>query len=257
MDPVKLVIHEDGTLGGAGRDALHKVLPEAEIIDRASADERVDGELARYPLCRAARAACPLFLKLFDVALLESGELKYCDSDILCLRRFTGVFGPTDRRYRGCFMRDCKHAYAVRPWHLRPLGQLRLRGCVNTGLIRTERGFLQLELVEWLLKKLGHLDVWARRWYWTEQTCWAALASRGLCGLWDRRRAILASSDMGEYGEETAIIHFVSTYRHHLDAFAGRCRPVTDPPVEIASTSAAPVGPLGQFVSDLRARLGF
>jgi hypothetical protein len=252
-----LVVHEDGTLGEAGRDTLHKALPGVEIIDRASADERIDGELARYPLCRAARSSCPLFLKLFDVALHESGELNYCDSDILCLRRFTGLFGSTENRYRGCFMRDGKHAYAVRPWHLRPLGDVLLQGRVNTGLIRAERGFLQLDLVEWLLKKLGHLDVWARRWYWTEQTCWAALAGKGSCGLWDRRHVILASPDMGDYGEETAIIHFVSTYRHHLDAFAGRCRSLADPPVEIASSSAAPVGPLGQFVSDLRARLGY
>ena len=42
-------------------------------------------------------------------------------------------------------------------------------------------------------------NVWARRSYWNEQTCWAALAGRTGCGLWDRRQVVMASHDMSTY----------------------------------------------------------
>jgi hypothetical protein len=62
---------------------------------------------------------------------------------------------------------------------------------------------------------------------------------------------------MSEYGENTVIIHFVSTYRSHLAAFIDRCGPQSDPPVKIVSRPAGRVGPLGQLVSDIRARVGW
>src|SRR5262245_4799938 len=256
VDPVRLVIHEDGTLSPAGRGALRDALPGAEFVTREEADARVDPLLAKHPRCREARAGSPLFLKLFDIALLETDELAYCDSDVLFLRPFTGVFGAADSRFRSCFMADVKHAYAVRPWYLWPLGRLRLAGRVNTGLVRAARGVFDLDLTEWVLGRLADRPVWSRRWYWAEQTCWAVLAGRAACGLWDRRRVILASPDMGEYSPDTVAVHFVSTYRHHLAAFADRGTPAAEgPPVAVGLKGAGRAGPVGQFVSDLRARM--
>jgi len=255
VDPVKLVIHEDGTLTPAGREALLEALPGAEILPRAVADEQVEAKLARHPLCRAARSGNVFFLKLFDVAMLEPGDLTYCDSDILFLRPFTGLFGAPDPRFQTCFMTDRKQAFAIRPWNLWPLGKLRLPGYVCAGLMRADQGVCDVDFVEWVLGRYGKNPVWDKRWYWAEQTCWAALAGRARCGRWDCQRVIMASPDLRDYSADTVAIHFVSTYRHHLAAYVGRGDPPSDPPVAIGQSRAGRVGPVGQFVSDFRARI--
>src|SRR5262249_40241428 len=149
--------------------------------------------LAAFPRCRAARAANLMFLKMFDVTLLEDGEMAYCDSDILFLRPFSGLFGLPDPRFRALFMTDSENAYAVRPWHLWAFGRVRLAGTANAGLMRIAHGVLDLEFVEWLIGRLGACSVWQRRACWGEQTCWAALAARTRCGLWDARSVLMAS----------------------------------------------------------------
>jgi len=152
-------------------------------------------------------------------------------------------------------MADVKHAYAVRPWYLRPLGCLRLAGQVNTGLIRATPGVFDLDFTEWMIGRLADRPVWSRRWYWAEQTCWAALAGRATTGLWDPRRVVLASADMGEFTAETVAVHFVSTYRHHLASFTDReVGAAGTEPATIGLTAASRVGPVGQFFSDWRAR---
>ena len=254
-DPVRLVIHEDGNLTEPSRDALRMTLPEVEFISRKRADEEVGARLKNYPRCRSARAVNMMFLKMFDVSLLEHNELLYCDSDILFLRPFAGLFGPPDPRFPALFMTDAKESYAVRPWHLWPVGRVPMAGRVNAGLMRITPEVLDLDFVEWLLGQLGGHSVWARRWYWNEQTCWAALAYRSGCGLWDRRQVVMATPDMAIYTSDAVAIHFVSTYRRHMTDYTTRGLPMTDLPVVVGSRPACRVGPFGQFVSDVRARL--
>ncbi|HJZ94726.1 MAG TPA: hypothetical protein VKE40_27925 [Gemmataceae bacterium] len=254
-DPVRLIVHEDGTLGDAGRNALRQALPGAEFVGRAESDAAVVPRLAKYPRCLAARSSSPLFLKVFDIALLETGELRYADSDVLFLRRYAGLFGGASLAFPAVFMADVKEAYAVRPWHLWPVGPVRLGSRVNTGVVRARPAFLDLDFLEWLLGRLGNHPVWGRRWYWAEQTCWAALAGRARCGLWDPRQLVVATADMAGYGNESVAVHFVSTFRHHLFAYAGRNVSPGGPPASIRVRAAARVGPVGQLASDLRARV--
>jgi hypothetical protein len=195
-----------------------------------------------------------MFLKIFDVALLASEELSYSDSDILYLRPFQGIFGPSSARFPAMFMTDVKEAYAVRPWQLSPVGPIRLAGRVNAGLMRIVPGFLDLDFVEWLLGETGGHSVWARRSYWNEQTCWAALAGRTGCGLWDHRQVVMATADMTCASGDAVAIHFVSTHRGRLHEYTSRGRPPTDPPVTIGCRPAQCIGPLDQLLSDVRCR---
>jgi hypothetical protein len=254
-DPIRLVIHEDGSLTEPGRDALRLALPGVEFIDRERADDEVRDRLKGYSRCQAARSINLLFLKIFDVSLLELDDLSYSDSDILFLRPFSGLFGPSIARFPAMFMTDVKQAYAVRPWQLTPVGQVRLAGRVNTGLMRIIPGLLDLDFVEWLLGRIGGHSVWARRSYWNEQTCWAALAGRTGCGLWDCRQVAMATPDIAVFARDAVAIHFASTYRGYLSDYTGRGLPLTEPPVTVKSRPARCIGPLDQFVSDVRSRL--
>jgi hypothetical protein len=256
-DPIRLVIHEDGTLSEQGRDALREALPGAEFVARSRADEEVNDRLGHYPHCRTARATNIMFLKMFDMVLLEPGELAYCDSDILFLRPFTGLFGEQPTRFPALFMTDSRDAYAVRPWHLWPFGRLRLASRANAGLMRIAQGLLDLDAVEWLLRRMDGHRVWVRRWYWNEQTCWAALAGQVECGLWDSRQIVMASLDMAEFTTEAVAVHFVSTFRSHLAEYSQKTAAPDSSPVRVEARAARRVGPLAQMVSDLRGRLRF
>jgi hypothetical protein len=255
-NPIRLVIHEDGSLTEPSRDALRVALPGVEFINREKADEEIEARLNGYPRCIASRNRNIMFLKLFDVSLLEPEELLYCDSDILFLRPFSGLFGPAKSRFPALFMTDTKEAYSVRPWHLRPLGQIRLASRVNAGLMRINPGVLDLDFVEWLLKKMDGHSVWTRRSYWNEQTCWAALAGRSGCGLWDRQKVLMASPDMALYTSDAVAIHFVSTYRNHLEYYATKCLQEISSSIFINSFESKYVNSIDQFVSDVRARRG-
>ncbi len=253
-DPVRLVIHEDGTLTDYHRDQLRAIDPGITFIGRAEADERVGGVLARHPRCTAARQTGVLFLKLFDIPLLTAGELAYSDSDVFFCRPYRGLFQvPADGRT--VFMSDVSHAYGVRPWRVWPIGPLRLSGRVNTGIIVRPARTLNIDHIEWVLEKLASDAAFTRRAYWAEQTCWAAVATREPAALLDPGKFILASPTMDRYHRDVIAIHFVSTYRGKLADYQSRQRDRTDTPASVETSPVRRVGPVGMACADIRRRL--
>jgi hypothetical protein len=254
-DPVRLVIHEDGTLTDKHRDQLRQISPGTEFVGRAAADEAVEGLLARYPRCLEFRRTEVLALKLFDIVLLAPGRLAYCDSDVLFLRRYAGLFTAPVVPGRPVFMTDVGHAYSVRPWKLWPFGPVRLVGRLNTGITLTPPAYLDLSFLEWLLGVLSTDPVFVRRRYWTEQTCWAALAARTGADLLDPRRVVLATRTMDGYSADAVAIHFVTTFRNQLPAFEARQRPAGEAAVTVGVRPSRRIGPARMLWTDLRRRL--
>jgi hypothetical protein len=83
-------------------------------VVRSEADQRVADLLTRRPALRAFRQANPLALELIDIPLLAGGDLAYCDSDVLFLRPFTGLFRFPGADVGAVFMSDRQNAYSVR-----------------------------------------------------------------------------------------------------------------------------------------------
>src|SRR5690242_11854773 len=79
-DPVRLRVHDDGSLTAEDRDRLAAALDEPEFIGRAEADARVEPILARRPSLAAFRGRNPLARKLIDIPAFAGDELAYCDS---------------------------------------------------------------------------------------------------------------------------------------------------------------------------------
>lgn len=254
-DAVRLVVHEDGTLQEEHREAIRRICPAAQFVSRSAADAAVYELLAKYPHCLAFRRAEVMALKLFDIHLLAPGPVAYCDSDVLFLRPYTGLFAPRHELAWPVFLRDTSHAYAVRPWRLRPFGRFKLVGFLNAGLTLAPTGYLDLDFLEWLLGNLSSDRVFARRRCWTEQTCWAALAARSGARLLDPRQVMVATPTMAGYTKETVAIHSVSTYRGQVFTFASRQRPREETPVTLAIRPAPGVTWAGMLWSDLTRRL--
>jgi hypothetical protein len=253
-DPLRLRIHDDGSLTPADLERLATGLRDPLVVSRPEADERLAGLLADRPAARAFRDANPLALKLLDVPLLAAGaELAYCDSDVLFLRPFSRLF-ELPPGAGALFMRDPQNAYSVRSWHLLLERRLRLAGHVNTGVIAFRRSCFDLDLLEWFLSRPQYRFAPV----WVEQTCWALLAHPAGCRLLDPAAVSIPVPGREPAARQVAL-HFVSPVRGLLWPIAGRLAgrrlPGPAAAVEIRSVAAPRLSVLSLAASEVRRRV--
>ena len=266
--PVRLAIHDDGSLDEAARAHLAESLGAACVfVDRAEATERVGELLRTHARCRRFRDEHLFGPKLFDVPLLSASERAvYVDSDILWTRSCDcpGFFAGEDVA-AGSFvaMRDLKESYAVslRKWTLLRRNRVRLSSRFCAGMISFDpaAGGYDLDYVEWLLgldERLGLFDGFR---FWAEQTIYAALAARAGGSAWvDPAECVVAHRRDFARTRGAAVIHFAGFSRGLL---AARWREA-DPagflvmPTALLGTVPAPACGLGRrLLSAVRTRL--
>lgn len=256
-DPLHLRIHEDGSLDPQDRERLARGLGDPEFVPRAEADARVEDLLAGRPALRAFRQGNPLALKLIDIPFLSGMEaddglddLAYCDSDVLFLRPFAGLFRFPGPETGAVFMSDRQNAYSLRSWHLLARRRLALPCRVNSGVLLFRTRFFDPDLLEWYLSRpeFGFAPVWV------EQTAWALLGQRAGCRLWDPR--LLRLPEAGEPPGGTVALHFVSPLRHLLPGFLERAADRTgEPPVPVGTVPARRCRPWDLALTEARRRL--
>ena len=79
-----LCIHDDGTLTDSDYATLKYHFPNARLVERPPADERIFSHLSSHPRCLKFRQSNHLSPKLFDFpAYLESDRMLLLDSDVL------------------------------------------------------------------------------------------------------------------------------------------------------------------------------
>lgn len=257
-ESIRLIIHDDGSLTGDDCNELIGRLSGAEIVSREEADSFVDPLLRKYPTCQAYRARQPLALKLIDMALQPTVDLAYCDSDVLFLKPHKGLFTWPDDRTGGVFMQDIQDAYSLRPWHVYPIGKVRVPQRVNSGLMLFRRAAYDLDFVEWMLKREQLSEVFQKRPHWIEQTCWAALGWRAGCRVWSERQIIIATPSMKDFSDETVAIHFVAACRGKLSDFSAQSCGSASPSgaaTEIRSGPARISSPFRMFGQDVLNKL--
>jgi hypothetical protein len=249
-EPLALRLHDDGSLTAEDRERLAAELGDPEVVLRREADERVAEILARRPALAAFRKNNPLALKLIDAVVLADGaggELAYCDTDVLFLRPFAGLF---PQGAGAAFMADHQNAYSVRSWHLLLHRRLRLPRHVNSGVIHFPTAAWDPDLLEWYLGRpeFGFAPVWA------EQTAWALLGGKVGCELFDPAQiAIPREKPAGE----PAALHFVGPVRSLLPGWAERAAPDDGrPPVTIGRVAAGRCGVVDLAVTEARRRVG-
>ena len=256
-DDIRLALHDDGTLTEDDCAALRRALPVAAIIHRRQADDAMADRLSRYPACSRARRENILMLKLFDVALLGEDDIRYCDTDVLFMRPVAGVFEPRESP-AALFMHDIDHGYAVRPWHLWPGNGMRLPRCLNSGLFVFPRRHFDLDYLEWVLSRESLRRIFSHIAVWAEQTCWAALAFRAGCRLWDPER-IAVVDDKWTLRERTVAAHFVSSARGRLPQVVAQAAQLDRPRGAVPTIDALEAGECTAFAlakSQLLRRLG-
>jgi hypothetical protein len=230
-EPLALRLHDDGTLTGPDRGRLEAGLGRVHLISREEADDRVAGLLARRPALRAYRRHQPLALKLIDAVLFGGEELAYCDSDVLFLRPFSGLF-QLPGRTGAVFMSDRQNAYSARSWHLLAHRRLRLPQRVNSGVVVYRTDAYDPDFLEWYLSRPEFLFAPV----WVEQTAWALLGWQAGCRLLDPLQVAFPEEGKPAGGGVVAL-HFVSPLRsllpRHAAAPAGG-----EPPIALRTVPA-------------------
>lgn len=219
-EPISLIVHDDGSLTPGDRARLTSELNGVRIVSRAEADSIVLPLLQRHPNCRKYRHQHPLALKLIDIALIGTGDLAYCDSDILFLKPFTRLYSWPEGSGAAVFMQDTQEAYSLYPWHAHPFGKIKVPQRINSGLILFRSSEYDLDFLEWMLGQPQLEQVFEKRPHWIEQTCWAALGCRVGCFVWSARQLLIANLKMDHVTDDTVGIHFVAAYRGNLKLFS-------------------------------------
>lgn len=254
-EPLRLRIHDDGTLTGEDQERLAAGLAVGlagpDFMSRAEADDLLADLLATRPATREMRRRNPLGLKLVDAVLLAPGErLLFCDSDVLFFRPFSGLWGDAGEIV---FLRDSQNAYSVRSWDLLREPRLRLAGHVNTGIVGFPRSAYDPDLIEWFLARPEH----NRTPVWLEQTAWALLGGRTGCRFVDPARVRLPGERAAALEEETVALHFVSPRRGLLPGYSGLARDRHGEPPVFLETVPAPLCPWWDLaVTEAGRRLG-
>ena len=252
VDPVRLVIHEDGSLTPSDRIKLAEGLPGSWIFDRSETDSIMSVRLASYPNALAFRQSSVWGLKLLDVVIAESGLCFYIDSDIRFFRPFRGLFVDAATKGRSVFLRDTVwQAYSIRPWHLLDNRSLQVASGINTGLTLFDPDLFDLDYVDWFLKQLD----WRYLPAWTEPTCWAALALRAdghavdprqLCNLYPS--ASVTNLTIGA--------HFLSSYRANWNSLLHQpLEGTTALPEDVRFHQLRPLSPLSLAANQFKRKL--
>lgn len=172
-----LCIHDDGTLTHSDRDTLQHHFPNARLIDRSSADERIFTYLSTYPRCLEFRKTNHLSPKLFDFpAYLESDRMLLLDSDILFFAEPTVLLQRIeDPNYRlNTVNGDVASAYTVDPAIVQQKFGFEIIEQFNSGLGLIHKASLNLD---WIEAFLALPDIMGHFWR-IEQTLYALCSCR-------------------------------------------------------------------------------
>lgn len=240
-DPVRIVLHDDGSLTEDDVTRLMEGLPGAALVSKEEADDVVRPKLARYPRSLAFRDRAAPGQKMFDIPLMASGDIALCDADILFLRPFSGVFAWPDDAAEMLFLQDTTDSYSLRPWNAKPH---RLRHRYNAGLMMMRGHKYDLDQIEALIGFIEDSRDYQRnepyRWF-LEQTCWSAVAGTLDARMWDGAQMRVIDRNDRHHPDMVAG-HFVGAVRPLLDVFenAAHAAGVADlAPVRVRSSPAA------------------
>lgn len=151
-----LCIHDDGSLDAPARGALQRAFPDARLVSRSEADQRVKPLLAARSL--ALRASNTLSLKVFDFrAFLEADRMMILDSDVLFFSRPTALMHALEFSTGNALNKDWRDGYTLDEATLSSL-PFPMPALINSGLGLLHRDSLRLEWIEEFLALPGILS---------------------------------------------------------------------------------------------------
>lgn len=172
-----LCIHDDGTLTSEHQVILKHHFPNARIIDRKIADEKMLQLLKPYPRCLEFRKTNHLSPKVFDfIAYLESDRMLLLDSDVLFFAEPTELLRRIeDPAYQhNSVNADVGSAYTVESAVIQDFMGFTMQSRFNSGLGLIHKQSMNLD---WIEEFLGLPGIIGHFWR-IEQTIFALCSSK-------------------------------------------------------------------------------
>ena len=219
VEPITLIIHEDGSLDEADIARIMEGLPGSVLRRRREEAGRVEEILARYPNCRAFRERSPLSNKLLDIPILSEDILQFIDSDIMFFKRFDNMFPAEKFPIFSQEAADDQGYSAPLLTLIRQAGRPVPSGC-NSGLFRFYKADYDLDYLEWFL---GREELCQPIASMVEQTGWALLF--GVKGSFTYEEQQLACiKDYVRLDEKTIAVHFLYGLKSQMLDFEARAK---------------------------------
>jgi hypothetical protein len=234
-NPVRLILHDDGSLTDEDAARLETTLAPARVIRRKDADERMADELRKLPVSAAFRKETCMGLKLCDSLYYNTDPTYiYVDADIFFFRPFKDLFTFPDADTHALFMHDAlENTYSFRSWDLALCPRMTLPQQVNAGLCAVRREKYDPQFIEWFLANPRHAR--NRHHGVPEQTAWAVLAMKINGRKWDQRDIAVSFPGMAVTPRLIAA-HFVGMFRYLLPEYVPQALPHTDQPISPGPT---------------------
>jgi len=249
-----LYVHEDGSLTDELRAQICEALGPIHFISPQQADELINPLLAEYPGCQAIRNDTFMFKKYFDSLLLTPPQapLLILDSDILFFRPFK--FPDLKDTKSVYFVKANYSTYALYPWHLKPIGNLKIKEYLCAGFIYTRNTAAELPFIEnWLQSNSIQLAKKRKPSHLFEQTSWALSKSNfGEPHHFDSAQLMNASAKIDINPDKLVGIHFVGTYRYQFEKYKGL--KLSQNTVELKANLAKNLSPFNFILQRLKAR---
>lgn len=244
--PIRLVVHNDGSLDARDIAQLLEGLPGSVLVSRSESDDRMADVLRHHPVSGRFRHQHPLGLKLFDTTLMTAAPVvQYCDADVMFFRPHHGLFALQGAD--ALFMTDTHDAYSFRSWEMWRWG-LRVIDRSNTGLMAFRTACFDLDRAEWVLRR----PVRPQFRHFIEQTAWAVLAAPLHVRHFDPTHVRIVAAEVRRPPTLVAG-HYIGPFRHLIQELTAQdFAAASDPPVSVSSHPARAIGPVQYGVREAR-----
>jgi hypothetical protein len=211
-------VHDDGTMDSQDFAAVRRVAPEASMITRSVADDRMSAFLINHPITAANRKNHPWFLKFLDcAAFAPHSDYIVLDTDVIFYSAPAEIMEWTRERPGSChFMKDARETYcSPRDVILEKTG-LNLWSAVNSGICLMPKSAVNLDLTE---RFLSLFEKEAKHYIFLEQTLFAVSgAAHGKGGTLPE---IYEISWTMKRRRDSVARHYVGIIKHDLLYFEG------------------------------------
>jgi len=223
IDPIRIVLHDDGSIGRDERARLEDGLPGAVLITKEEADDVMNPLLKAHHRCMAFRERSPMGRKLVDVGVFSQGDIILCDTDVLFFRPFKGAFTWPDAATKTVHVLDVADSFCLKPWQTGPLHLLHR---FNAGFMMIRKELFDLDLMERTVGLIednrGYIENKPYQWF-LEQTCWSSVAGEHPAMMWSGNQfRVINKNDI--YSPDLVGGHFVGNVRHLLAQFREQAR---------------------------------
>ncbi len=157
---IGVTIFDDGSLTKNDFNLLNYHLVNARVIDKQKYNDRVQSIFKTKHIFNRKRN-CPYVIKKVGAKLFcRSKKVIFLDSDVLFFREPVAIASWVEGMHDAFYIQDIEDAYCISNIEAQEIFKTNLVSRVNSGFLGIDKKYLDLSVLETLLKKLEELSAY-------------------------------------------------------------------------------------------------